>query len=475
MAPASQNGHILYIIKVRVPRDKIVGELHNLAFLLKGVQGMSEEIIRETKSLCPVCLKQIPARHVREEDNVFLEKTCADHGSFKTILWREESWLPMESWRKGIPQLPEDSKAQCPDACGICEDHLQETCCVLMEVTNRCNLRCSFCFAEDAIQEDPSAETVKNWLADLSWAGHSFIHFSGGEPTLRDDLPEISSYAKELGIRYLQLNTNGIRLAEDPAYVEALAEAGISFAFMQFDGTTDKIYTKLRGKPLLDVKIRAIENCDRFNIGVALVCTVVPGVNDRNVGELISFAASRSPAVRGVHFQPVSYFGHYPKIPTDDMRLTLPELLKKIQEQTNGEISLEHFQPSHCDHPMCGFHGNFVVMPDRLLPLTRREEADEEPCCCCAPRVSPAERSRNFVGRRWERVSSCCADDSQDNLDSFDGFLGRFLSHSFTITSMAFQDCYNIDIERLRRCSMHVYANGRTIPFCARYILRQDV
>ncbi|MDR1471159.1 MAG: radical SAM protein [Synergistaceae bacterium] len=437
---------------------------------------MSGEIIRETKSLCPVCLRRIPASHVREGDSVFLRKTCPEHGAFSAVIWRGESWMPMKSWRGGIPQPPDDSDARCPDGCGICGNHLQETCCVLVEVTNRCNLNCSFCFAGDSILEDPSTETVKNWLADLSGAGHSFIHFSGGEPTLRDDLPEIAAYAKGLGIRYLQLNTNGVRLANDPAYVKALAGAGVSFAFMQFDGTTDEIHRKLRGAPLLGAKLRAIENCDRFNMGVALVSTVVPGVNDDNVGELISFAAARSPSVRGVHFQPASYFGRYPKVPDDGMRLTLPELLKKIQEQTNGEISPEHFQPSHCDHPMCGFHGNFVVMPDRVLPLTRRgEDAGEEPCCR-APIASPAERSRDFVGRRWERASSCCGNDgAREDLESLDGFLGRLVSHSFTITSMAFQDCYNIDIERLRRCSMHVYANGRTIPLCARYISRQVV
>ena len=166
-------------------------------------------------------------------------------------------------------------------------------------------------------------------------------------------------------------------------------------------------------------------------------------------------------------FKPVSYFGRHPAQPGDEMRITLPEVIHKIEQQTKGEITVDCFAPSHCDHPMCGFHGDFVVMPDGLRPLSRREKPAET--CCCPTNLSAAEKSRRFVGRRWERPKTCCGDDSPD-IESLDGFINRVGSHGFTITAMAFKDCGNIDLERLRQCSVHVYADGKIIPLCARYL-----
>ncbi len=102
--------------------------------------------------------------------------------------------------------------------------------------------------------DDIPLAKIKEDILALTCPGKTFLQLSGGEPTVRDDLPEIVAYAKNVGCKYLQLNSNGIRLAEDEAYVAALAEAGLSFVFMQFDGTRDDIYRKLRGKPLLELK-----------------------------------------------------------------------------------------------------------------------------------------------------------------------------------------------------------------------------
>jgi uncharacterized radical SAM superfamily Fe-S cluster-containing enzyme len=412
-------------------------------------------------------MKRIPARHVKEYDSVYLEKNCGEHGRFRSVIWRGEKLFPMEAWRESLPPLPKDAALPCIDACGLCGKHIQETCCVLVEVTNRCNLRCGYCFAGDSIDEEPPLERVKSWLSDIAASGRSFVQFTGGEPTLRDDLPEIVSHARRCGFRYMQLNTNGLRLAEDAGYVRALAGAGLSFVFLQFDGTNNKIYRALRGFSLYEIKRRAIESCSKHNLGVSLVCTLVPGVNDGNIGELISLAASLSPAVRGVHFQPVSYFGRHPENPGDEARITLPEVMHKIQQQTKGKITADCFSPSHCDHPMCGFHGDFVAMPDGLRPLSGRKE--HAGSGCCPADVSAAEKSRRFVGRRWKRPETCCGGDPPD-IESMDGFISRVGSHGFTITAMAFQDCWNIDLERLRQCSVHVYAGGKIIPLCARYL-----
>ena len=113
--------------------------------------------------------------------------------------------------------------------------------------------------------------------------------------------------------------------------------------FLQFDGTEDAIYEALRGKPLLAQKIAAIERCAAQGIGVILVPTLKPGVNDHNVGEIIRFALEYAPAVRGVHFQPISYFGRYPAPPDDADRITIPDVIRLIVAQSDGLFRAESF------------------------------------------------------------------------------------------------------------------------------------
>jgi 7,8-dihydro-6-hydroxymethylpterin dimethyltransferase len=274
------------------------------------------DLRENTLGLCPVCLRRIDAHIVRREPDYYLEKTCRDHGRFSTVVWRGDN-PSFEKWGNyAPPDKSEETRPDCPNACGLCSGHLQKTCCVLVEVTSRCNLNCSFCFAQSGREcKDPALEYLSECFQELVEKGCTFVQLSGGEPTLREDLPEIVAAAKSAGCENIQLNSNGIRLGEDRAFTKALAQAGLSFVFMQFDGTEDVIHQKLRGRPLLEEKKAAIAACSEELLGVTLVPTVVPGVNDHNLGDILYFALSNSPAVRGVHFQPVSYFGRYPRLP----------------------------------------------------------------------------------------------------------------------------------------------------------------
>lgn len=361
----------------------------------------------------------------------------------------------------------EPAAPQCPHACGLCVHHLRKTCCILLEVTSRCNLNCPVCFADSGGEEaDPSLVTLSEHFKKLVQDGNTFLQLSGGEPTIRDDLPEIVASAKEAGFESIQLNTNGLRLGGDEAFTKALKDAGLSFAFLQFDGTEDAIYKIIRGRPLLEKKIRAIDVCGINRIGVTLVPTVIPKVNDHNIGEILKFGLERSPDVRGVHFQPVSYFGRYPKPPSNADRITLPEILCSIESQTDGLIKSTDFAPSCCDHPRCTFHGDFVVLPDSLIKLTKQNQSNTSCCDDAAAHL----KNREFISRRWKRTNDDVTEQPDADYQDMDTFLKRAASHGFTITAMAFQDAYTLDLERLRSCSLHVYRNGRTIPFCACYL-----
>ena len=424
--------------------------------------------IRRSRSVCPVCGKNLPAVLSQEPDGVIrLKKSCPEHGDFSVPVWRGR--LDFDQWLLGTEPMPEDCGLHCPAHCGICPEHESGSCCVLLEVTERCNLHCRYCFADGGNNtEDPCAEQMKEAIREIvRQCGEPLLQFSGGEPTLRDDLPELVRYAKEAGCSYTQVNTNGIRLADDPGYAEALREAGLDIVFLQFDGTRNDIYERLRGNALLETKRKAIERCAGLGIGVTLVPTVVRGVNDDNLGDLVRLATALAPGVRGIHFQPVSYFGRYPENPSADERYTLDELMADISAQTG--IPVGSFMPSRCDHPLCGFHASFLIEENGgLRPLSSITHS--------AHTRGSARENRDYVARHWRRAPEEAPPQTAvpqtafaEEMD-FDTFLYRLRHGSLTLSAMAFQDAMNLNIERLHRCSLHVYDRGTIKPFCAKYL-----
>lgn len=436
---------------------------------------MSEQdvILSSTESVCPHCLRKLSARRVRQGDNVYLIKECPEHGITKTLLWRGSPLY--QNWnRPKIPSQPKvcftEVEKGCPFDCGLCPDHRQHSCTVLLEITQRCNLGCTYCFANagQSPAEDPDLTTIKGWFEQILLAGGPFnIQLSGGEPTLRDDLPEIISLGRSLGFNFIQLNTNGLRLAEDLNFVKKCKEAGLASIFLQFDGTEEDIYQALRGRPLYSKKLAAIENCKACNIGVVLVPTLVPGVNVHNIGAIIDLGLSYLPTVRGVHFQPVSYFGRYPEPPADSDRITIPEVITEIERQSGGKIKMDSFKPPGCENALCSFHGNFLLMTDgELRPWTKHGG------CCGTPEKAEegAAKARSFVAKYWSapQVKTISVGSNEGNFAIWDAFIERTKTHAFSISGMAFQDVWNLDLERLRDCCIHVMSpDNKLIPFCA--------
>ena len=312
-------------------------------------------ILLHTNIVFPICLKQVPAFLEEEENDVFMRKSCPDHGEFSCLVW--EGKPSLDTWTSGRFPLarPEDRPPKsCPEGCGLCADHLQKSCTVVVEVTERCQLKCPVCFASAGDCFEPDFYVLEKLLYDVHRkAPGAILQFSGGEPTLRDDLTDLIRLASRLKFPGIQLNTNGLKLAQESGYGQRLKEAGLSWVFLQFDGLRETTYQALRGKPLLTEKIRAIDACKEAGLGVVLVPTLVKGVNDDEMGDIVHFGLSRFPVVRGVHFQPISYFGRFPEPPRNDKRLTLPRIMRDLAEQADEMIDLSHFRPSRCEHERC--------------------------------------------------------------------------------------------------------------------------
>ena len=481
------------------------------------------ECFENIKSVCPVCLKTIDAcKTVGPDGLIYMEKTCPEHGAFQTLLWEGD----LDSYRawnrvpagKVTPVGAFPVKNGCPHDCGLCEDHERDGCCVLLELTNRCNLSCPVCFASAGEQtpHDLSLEEISAQYDMLMQRGGPFnIQLSGGEPTLRDDLPEIIALGKEKGFSFFQLNTNGLRIAREEGYAELLSRSGVSCVFLQFDGLKDDIYRVLRGRSLKELKLQAIERCKKAGLPVVLVPTVAPGVNDHVLGDILKFAVSQIPYIRGVHIQPISYFGRC-GLTAPRMRLTIPRVLSLLEEQTDGLCKASDFGGGGAESPYCSFHASYLRKDDGSLKALPRRQSQ----CSCMQ----SSDARQFVARQWSQkpqdadcccgdtadeyctdsfccddsvddccTDSCCCDDAADDCcaDSFccdaptdaccissvsdccdtsslDAFLKKAEENTFTVSGMLFQDAWNLDLDRLRRCYIcEVDSEHGMVPFCA--------
>lgn len=423
-------------------------------------------LIGKTSSVCPVCLNRIPAGKVVGEDgNIYMEKRCFEHGSFRTLIWEGNlesyrAWSSLDAGGKVTPVRAVEVERGCPYDCGLCQNHERDGCCVLLELTNRCNLRCPVCFASAGEQtpKDLSLEEIGRQYDLLMERGGPFnIQLSGGEPTMRDDLPEIIALGKEKGFTFFQLNTNGVRLAEEPEYAGELKKDGVSVAFLQFDGLNDEIYRILRGRPLLEIKLKAVKNCKMAGLPVVLVPTVAPGVNDHALGEILSFALERMPHIRGVHFQPISYFGRC-GLEAPEKRLTIPQMLRLIETQTDGRMKGTDFGGGGAENPYCSFHASYMRKPDGSMKALPRRRSQ----CCCVK----SSEARDFVSRQWSGKADLC--DGDEATSSLDEFLQQAVENTFTVSGMVFQDAWNLDLERLKRCYIcEVDLERGMVPFCA--------
>ena len=450
-------------------------------------------------SVCPECLRVIDADLIPDGDCVRLVKTCPEHGEFSAVVWRGDpafrSWVRPKVPFGGGPR--EAVGRGCPRDCGLCARHSQRTCTALVEVTQRCNLRCPVCFADSGHADaDLDHDTLARMFDQImARTGGCNIQLSGGEPTVREDLPEIVAMARAAGFGFVQVNTNGLRLAEDPELAPRLAEAGLASVFLQFDGVDDVVFTALRGRPLLDIKTRAIDHAAGAGLGVVLVPTVRRGANLDQLWSIVRFGLDRQPHVRGVHFQPMSYFGRYPAGFAPD-HVTLPELMTGLAEQSGGIVAAGDFLPPGCEHALCSFSGKFLTREDGGFVRLGGASCD----CTPKPAEAGALKSIGVTARQWaapslparQSSSSPCtgqgaeplagrgaepriplASDTSDN--DLDRFLARARTHSFTISAMAFQDAWTLNLERLQGCCIHVaQPDGRLVPFCAFNLTSRD-
>jgi len=461
-------------------------------------------VIKNTKSICPECLKVLDATIFEDDGKVYIKKECLEHGAFQELYWSSyEQYVRAEKFRydgEGISNPRTKTVNGCPYDCGICPQHKSHTALAIIDVTNRCNLKCPVCFANAAAAGyvyEPTKEEIAGMVANLRAnqpVPANALQFSGGEPTIRNDLFDLVRKAKELGIRQVEVNTNGLRIAHDPEYAKQLKAAGVSTIYLQFDGLTPDVYKFIRGLDLLETKMKAIENLRAAGYNsIVLVVTLIKGVNDSQLGDIIKFAAKNFDAIRCVNVQPVSLCGRLPQQDREKMRITIPDFMQLVEEQTNGDIKVSDFYPvpvvvpvskavgalkgkryvEFTAHPHCGMATFVLVENGKLTPVTRYGNIEKfrnslQKVYADAAKGSKSKAKLRLIGSarhikfsflRKYVLSVLMKGDYQS--------LGDFARNALMVSSMHFMDPYNFDLERVQRCVIH-YAvpDGRIIPFC---------
>jgi len=462
------------------------------------------QVIKETKSICPECLKAIDATIFEEGGKVYIKKECRKHGFIQDVYWSDyEQYLRAEKFTydgEGLNNPRTKTVNGCPYDCGICPQHKSHTALAIIDVTNRCNLKCPVCFANAAAAGyvyEPTKEEIKNMLENLRKndpVPATALQFSGGEPTIRNDLFESIRAAHELGFRHIEVNTNGVRLAQSVDYCKGLKEAGTSTIYLQFDGLTSDVYKFIRGIDLLDTKMRAIENCRKAGIeSIVLVVTLIKGVNDSQLGDIIDFAVKNFDVMRCINVQPVSLCGRLPQEERDRMRITIPDFMQLVETQTNGKIKVSDFYPAptvvpiskavgalkdkryveFTTHPHCGMATYFFVENGEIIPITRYGNVDKFVATMKQVYGDASKGSKNkaklrLVGAlRHIKFSFLRKYVWRVLREGSYEALGDLQRKSILLSAMHFMDPYNFDLERVQRCVIH-YAvpDGRIIPFC---------
>ncbi|MCH8103403.1 MAG: radical SAM protein [Chloroflexi bacterium] len=298
------------------------------------------------------------------------------------------------------------------------------------------------------------------------------VQFSGGEPTLHPQLLDFIKMAQDKGIRHVMVNTNGRRLVEDPAWADEFCALN-PMVYLQFDGFEEETYLKMRGESLLDEKMAALEVLDKHNINTILTATIERDVNEHEIPAIIKFGF-KHPAVRGVMLQPVFHTGRHLEYLDPMNRVTIPELILRIDAGMDGQIVKSDFIPVPCCHPSCQSIAYAYIEGEVVTPLARIVNVDEY-LDYITNRVwpDPEGEIREALAGMWSSSAAPGSDTMADdfvcatcNIDF--RIPSNVAKHIFAITIKDFQDPYTFDIKKLMKCCVEIATpDGRLIPFCA--------
>ncbi|MGD0499324.1 MAG: tetraether lipid synthase Tes [Bryobacteraceae bacterium] len=483
------------------------------------IQPLQTGLPKTARSLCPECTQLIDATIFEDGGKVVMEKRCPEHGEFRDLIYSDAKlYLKMEEWsfgdNRGLSNPGVANAASCPQDCGLCNLHTSHTGLANVDLTNRCNMTCPVCFANAnaaGYLYEPDFQTVRKMLQalrDEKPVAGRIVQFSGGEPTIYPRFLDVLRMAREMGFSHVQAATNGLKFT-DLEFAEQCKEAGLHTLYLQFDGVCDDVYRRTRGESLWEKKLKCIENVKKAGLKIVFVPTIVKGLNDHQIGDILRLALEYVECTSGISFQPVSFTGRIARHELESKRFTLSDFAHAVEQQTGIAKAHEDWFPLSCVtpfsklisalrgdetimlscHPHCSLGTYLFVDQNRkATPVTRFIDV--------GPMLQEMDMLARKAGKRrfqfytkieaWNNLRKFFHEDRAPEgltfnkfLQTLQGFtdkrLGRgesekqgFTYRTLMVAGMHFMDSYNYDVERVKRCVIHYAApNGRIYPFCA--------
>ena len=492
---------------------------------------------RQTDSLCPRCVSEvrteilsgdvdwkvliegnpgeIKASIVEEDGKILMRKDCPKHGRFEDVMSHDPAFFRrLETLYPGRDfVIPKDGLHEH----GTSSIKYGRGAVLTIDLTNRCNMMCNPCFM-DANQvgyvHELEWEEVQKLLDDaasIKPRRQLSVQFSGGEPTLSPHFLPAVRYARQLGYFSVQCATNGIRFAQDENFAKEAGEAGLRFAYLQFDGVGNEHNEHRKVGNLYDVKLRAIENLHKHGVDVTLVVTIVNGINNDQVGDIIRFGIENIDKVTCVAFQPVSFTGRDEDIDDETrakQRYTLSHLAHDVKDQAGIGEPMRDWYPLSASgpfsdlkdllgglesewgafkcgcHPNCGIGTLMLVEPTTKKAVTVPSILDVDRLLSDIKSVTDSGRTKMWTALQMGlsvlrnlRPEGIPAGLSPWKVAQImDGHTGGRLGFSakkrdswrvLFIGGMWFQDLFNYDFRRTEMCIIPYATQMGEISFCA--------
>src|SRR4051812_39572679 len=506
---------------------------------------------RTTDSLCPRCVPEIrqqivdgkvdhtilltekvgeiKAQIIERDGQILMVKDCPVHGHFEDVMAVDAAFFKhLEEVFPGrdIP-AHNDEKLHNHGTSTITHGRGSV---LTVDLTNRCNMMCDPCFMDanqvgfvhELTWED--IQTLLDNAISIKPRRQMSVQFSGGEPTLSPYFLDAVRYARKVGYNSVQAATNGIEFAKSPELCRKAAEAGLRYAYLQFDGIGNAANSHRAVGNLFDVKLRAIENLHSNGVDIVPVITIVNGVNNEQVGAVIRFALENPKKISFLSFQPVSFTGRDEEV-TDErraaQRYTLSHLAHDVKNQVGMGVpardwfpisfmstfsdwaDLIHGPASDWGQLSCGCHPNcgigMAVMIDKetkeFRPVTAFLNAEQLAKDVASVNDAARGKTLSVIGvalallRNYNPIEAPSTFKLMDLLKKFDKGLGATGKNYGKVTGdrtmqdievrrqdrwnflfiagMWFQDLFNYDFRRTEQCIIPYSTQEGEISFCA--------